>query len=73
MEVGMSPHQQRVIDEKAELTKKTLALNDFIGVNPIFMTLPTDEQERMKVQLDIMWQYVEILEARINAFPKESQ
>ena len=69
----MIPHQQRAVEEKAELLKKTLALNDFIGVNPIFMTLPADEQERMKIQLDIMWQYVEILASRINAFPKDTK
>lgn len=61
-------HQQRVIDEKAELDAKAKALSDFIGLNPVFETLNADEQERMKLQNDIMWQYSEILGQRIAAF-----
>lgn len=66
----MHPHQQRVVDEKAELDKKAKALSEFIGTNPIFETIDLEEQERMKVQNDVMWQYSEILGARINAFPR---
>ena len=64
----IQPHQQRVIDEKAELDTKAKALSDFIGLNPIFLKLDPEEQERMKVQNDIMWQYSEILGKRIAAF-----
>lgn len=64
----MQPHQQRVVDEKTELDKKAEALSDFIGNSPIFETLDAEEQERMKEQNDIMWQYSEILGARISAF-----
>ena len=65
----MQPHQQRVVDEKAELDTKAKALSEFIGNNPIFATLDAAEQERLKVQNDVMWQYSEILGARIAAFP----
>jgi hypothetical protein len=65
----MQPHQQRVVDEKAELDTKAKALSEFIGNNPIFETLDPAEQERLKVQNDVMWQYSEILGARIAAFP----
>ena len=64
----MQPHQQRVVDEKAELDTKARALSEFIGKNPIFETIDADEQERMKEQCEIMWQYSEILSARIAAF-----
>lgn len=64
----LQPHQQRVIDEKAELDKKAHALSDFIGNNPIFDTLDPAEQERLKEQNDVMWKYSEILGARIAAF-----
>jgi septum formation inhibitor MinC len=67
----IQPHQQRVIDEKAELDAKATKLSDFIGNSPTFLTLDPEEQERMKVQNDIMWQYSEILGRRIAAFPKE--
>ena len=64
----MAPHQQRVVDEKIELDKKATALSEFIGNNPIFATLDPAEQERLKMQNDVMWQYSEILGARIAAF-----
>ena len=64
----MQPHQQRVVDEKTELDKKAKALSDFIGLNPIFETIETQERERLKRQNDIMWQYSEVLGERIEAF-----
>lgn len=64
----LRPHQQRVVDEKEELDKKATALSDFIGHSPIFETLDAAEQERLKEQNDVMWQYSEILGARIAAF-----
>ena len=65
----MQPHQQRVVDEKTELDTKAKALSEFIGNSAIFPTLDTAEQERLKEQNDVMWQYSEILGARIAAFP----
>lgn len=64
----MQPHQQRVVDEKAELDDKARKLSDFIGNNGIFLTLDPTEQEHLKEQNDIMWKYSEILGARIAAF-----
>lgn len=64
----LQPHQQRVVTEKIELEEKAKALSNFIGTNPIFDTLDPAEQERLKEQNDVMWQYFEILEARIAAF-----
>ena len=64
----MLPHQQRVVDEKTDLDVKGHALSLFISQNPIFTTLDHDEQERLKLQNDVMWQYSEILGERIAAF-----
>lgn len=64
----MQPHQQRVVDERTELDKKAHALSEFIGNSPVFETLNPEEQERLKEQNDVMWQYSEILERRIEAF-----
>ena len=66
--MNYQPHQQRVVDEKAALDKKATALSDFIGHSHIFETLDAAEQERLKEQNDAMWQYSEILGARIAAF-----
>lgn len=65
----MQPHQQRVVDEKNELDKKANALSQFIGTNPTFGNLDAPEQERLREQCEVMWQYSEILGARIAAFP----
>ena len=64
----MLEHQQRVVDEKTELDTKAKALSEFIGNSPIFEGINPDEQDRMKLQNDIMWQYSEILGRRIKAF-----
>ena len=65
----LQPHQRRVVSEKEELDKKATDLSNFIGTSPVFETLDPAEQERLKEQNDVMWQYSEILGARIAAFP----
>ena len=69
----MEPHQQRVVDERIELDERAKKLSDFIGLNPVFETIDAEEQERMKEQCEIMWQYSEILGKRIAAFPSEEK
>lgn len=64
----MQPHQQRVIDEKTELDTKASALSSFIGTSEVFNSLDGAEQERLREQCEVMWQYSEILGARIAAF-----
>jgi hypothetical protein len=64
----MQAHQLRVVEEKSELDKKAHALSEFIGHSNTFETLDPAEQERLKEQNDIMWQYSDILSARIAAF-----
>lgn len=66
----LQPHQQRVIDEKAELDKKAQDLSNFIGTTKAYQTLDAAEQERLKEQNDIMRRYSEILGKRIAAFSK---
>jgi hypothetical protein len=68
-----APHQQRVIDEKNELDDKATKLSAFIAENPLFEKLDAAEQERMKVQNDLMWQYSEVLGQRIAAFNVQAQ
>lgn len=68
----LQPHQQRVVDEKAELDTKAEKLSAFIGSSPVFETLDAEEQERLRRQNDLMWQYSEILGERIAAFAPTS-
>lgn len=65
---AMQAHQQRVIDEKTELDKKAIALNEFICNSPIFPTIDPEEQERMKDQRKLMSLYSAVLGRRIAAF-----
>jgi hypothetical protein len=68
MKMQLQPHQQRAVTEKEELDKKAKELSDFIGLNPVFETIDPAEQECLKRQNDVMWQYSEILGERIRAF-----
>ena len=60
----MHPHQQRVVDEKSELSEK---LEAFIG-GTIYADLPAAEQMRLSRQLLIMQLYEGVLSERISAF-----
>ena len=64
----MEPWQERVVEEKIELGKKASALSVFIGLNKDFDNIDREEQERLREQCEVMWEYYEILESRINAF-----
>ena len=64
---GLPPHQQRVIDEKAELDDKLTKLDAFT-VTDRFLGLPLQEQSRMVNQSVHMRNYSEVLGARIAAF-----
>lgn len=64
----LQPHQQRVVDERNELNEKVTKLNDFVGHSPIFETLHADEQNDLRNQLDVMFQYQELLDSRISRF-----
>jgi hypothetical protein len=61
-------HQQRVVDEKAELDEKLGKLHDFIQGNPIFKSLPEDEQKLLCRQDLVMAEYSQILCERIETF-----
>lgn len=62
------PHQQRVIDEKAARDGEIDRLAAFVASNPVFATLPQDEQARLRRQLDVMRELSVILGERIAAF-----
>ena len=66
--IDMKPYQERVVAERDELEQKARKLSQFIGTDPAFDTIDPEEQERLKVQNDIMWQYYEILNERIKNF-----
>ena len=61
------PHQQRVVDERAELTTKLSALLAFFQ-GPVFPTLDEAERSRLRNQARFMDGYAAVLEERIAAF-----
>lgn len=64
----MQPHQQRVVDEKAELDDRMTKLDAFIAQNPMFLKLDVDEQKRLTRQYRYMRDYSFVLGERISAF-----
>jgi hypothetical protein len=68
-----APHQKRVIDEKAELDLRRKNLREFIFINPVFQTLPLEEQYRLDAQEFVMAEYSSILGKRIAAFITPTQ
>lgn len=66
----IKPHEQRVIDEKAELDIKRDALYKFFS-NPIFLSLDENEKDRLQYQYQVMTIYSDILGNRIKNFKTE--
>lgn len=64
----LQPHQQRVVDEKAELDERLQKLDAFIKGSPVFAGLASEEQLRMVRQATAMSSYSEVLGERIAAF-----
>lgn len=68
-ETELQPHQQRVVNEKAELDEKLTKLSAFIS-SPNFTVFVKDEAERGRLvcQEEVMKDYSAILAERIQAF-----
>ncbi|PIG09609.1 DUF2829 domain-containing protein [Comamonas sp. 26] len=62
------PHQQRVLDEKQCRDIEISKLDEFIERNALFRQLDSDEQARMRRQLDVMQELSTILGERIANF-----
>lgn len=63
----MQPHEQRVVDEQAELEDKLRRLNDFTKVST-FDLLDSEEKTLLRMQLEVMRTYSSILGLRIARF-----
>jgi oligoribonuclease NrnB/cAMP/cGMP phosphodiesterase (DHH superfamily) len=67
---NMQPFQQRVIEERNELLIKLAKLDDFIE-STTCMILPIDERNRLEKQRQIMLDYVNVLNERIDNFKEQ--
>lgn len=63
----MAPHQERVVNEKAELDEKLSKLNTFL-ITETFFALDAGEKRRLYIQLHVMEQYSAVLADRIAHF-----
>lgn len=66
MSITPDPLQQRLVDEKDELSSRLMRLCDFMCTS-IYETLSDDEKERLIRQRDAMNTYLEALVERIHA------
>lgn len=60
--------QKRVVEEKQQLDDRISALTQFIDHSEVFKKVDSDEQSRLRRQLEIMLQLSSVLGARIHAF-----
>ena len=66
---GLAPHQQRVVDEHADLLDRLRKLRAFIGDEKgLFRSLDTAERHRLMHQEDVMTDLAMVLAERIAAF-----
>lgn len=60
------PHVLRMIAEREELHAKIGLLSNFIECNPLYSELAAEEREDMRVQLDLISDYEDVLSRRID-------
>lgn len=63
----LQAHEQRVVDERFELSVKAIKLDEFIQ-GEIFKTLSKRQQFLLKKQLLAMHMYLDVLDERIKSF-----
>ncbi|MDC9603518.1 crAss001_48 related protein [Xenorhabdus griffiniae] len=68
----LQPHQQRVIDELAELNERIEKLSVFIGSNT-YNALEESDCYLLKMQRSAMYNYAEILHMRVKRFSSPPQ
>ena len=63
----MEPYQDRVVEEREELSKKLGQLGEFLG-SEVYSGLPAGEQRLLVRQHQLMFEYGAILGKRIEKF-----
>lgn len=68
MNTTYAPHEQRVIDEQAELVSRISKLNTFITSGQLYGQLPLEDRMLLSEQLHWMQGYGHVLAKRIARF-----
>jgi hypothetical protein len=63
----MEAYQERVVEEREQLGAKIDKLGSFVS-SDVFKTVDDAEQKRLRRQLTIMQQYLQVLNERIAEF-----
>jgi hypothetical protein len=63
----LQPYQERVVQERYDLNVKILALSKFFDT-PMYASLELFDRSILVRQLNVMREYMEILESRIAGF-----
>lgn len=66
--INLKPHEERVVQEKADLDEKLVKLRAFLGDEQKFAAIPAEDQWLLRMQLDAMDQYSRTLGLRIARF-----
>lgn len=64
----MEAHEQRVVDERRARQQELEKLDAFRFRNPIFDTLPKEDQNLLRMQSHVMVMLVDVLSQRIARF-----
>lgn len=64
----MQAHQERVVAESNELRERLTKLTAFISGNDTFQKLDPKDQNLMRLQRDVMGEYLDILGQRVARF-----
>lgn len=66
---GLAPHQQRVVEERDQLSERLAKLDVFTSHgNAVYEALPQAERDRLLRQTIVMSMYLTVLNERIAAF-----
>jgi hypothetical protein len=68
MTITKHPHEQRVVEERRELSEKLTSLCAFICASPVFEKMDPEDRRLMREQCDAMINYRDALDARIARF-----
>lgn len=69
--MAIAEWQQRIVNERNELSMKLDKLKDFIAANKVMLELPQEAQDRLLRQCWIMQLYEQVLQERIAALKIE--
>lgn len=66
--IQLKPHEERIVQEKADLDEKLSKLRAFMCDEQKFLALKSEDQWLLRMQLEAMDQYSRVLGLRVTRF-----